>query len=282
MLAFYSKTNDHMKPSFDEGVGKEMHDLHYHHSYEIYLLNKGKRTYLIDDKLYEIAEGDVILIPPMKLHKTIGKEEYSRYLITFSDNYLSKYFTKEAKETLLACFSSRCIHLDEKKLHTFRYFIDMLIRSDDKKDNMSFLYFVNIITLLTECMNTSSYSHPLSSSTNKTILSIIEYIDTHYKSINSIDEIAKNHFITKYHLCRLFKSTTDISLVKYINTVKVHKACSLLDNSNKNIAEIAYETGFNSSMYFCKTFKSLMGMTPSEYKKRTFLKNNDKKTVYNL
>jgi len=272
LLALFSKTNDYMKPSYEEGLGREMNELHYHHSYEIYILTKGKRTYLIDDNLYEISEGDVILIPPMMLHKTIGKEEYGRYLISFSENYLSKYFTNEAKEMLLTCFSARCIHLVGSKLITFVHLIDKLIQSYESIDNMSFIYLSNIIAILTESMQSSSYAHPLTSKTNKTILSIIEYIDTNYKNIDSIDEIADKHFITKYHLCRLFKNTTDISLVKYINTVKIHKACVLLNNSNKNITEIAYETGFNSSMYFCKTFKSLMGMTPSEYKKRTFLK----------
>ena len=267
MLAFFSKTDDYIQPSYDEGCGKEMPDLHYHHSYEIYLLTKGKRTYLIDDSLYEINEGDVILIPPMKLHKTLGKDEYERYLITFTDNYLSGYFTKDAKEMLLSCFASRCIHLEGYKLHSMKYFIEKIMQSYEKKDNMSFIYFSNIMAILTECMQTSANIQPLTSNTNKTILSIIEYIDANYKTISTIEQIANEHFITKYHLCRMFKTATDISLVKYINTVKIHKACKLLDNTNKNITEIAYETGFNSSMYFCKTFKSLMGMTPTEYKK---------------
>ena len=125
------------------------------------------------------------------------------------------------------------------------------------------------MAILTECMQTSANIQPLTSNTNKTILSIIEYIDANYKTISTIEQIANEHFITKYHLCRMFKTATDISLVKYINTVKIHKACKLLDNTNKNITEIAYETGFNSSMYFCKTFKVLMGMTPTEYRKNT-------------
>lgn len=273
MLALFSKTNDYMKPSYEEGLGREMNEFHYHHSYEIYILTKGKRTYLIDDNLYEISEGDVILIPPMMLHKTMGKEEYGRYLITFSENYLSKYFTDEAIEILLSCFSTRCVHLESNKLITFIHLIDKLMQSYEKKDYMSFIYLSNIIAILKESMQSSSYTHPLTSNTNKTILSIIEYIDANYKDIDSIEEIADKHFITKYHLCRLFKNATDISLIKYINTVKVHKACILLDRSDMNVTEIAFETGFNSSMYFCKTFKSLMGMTPSEYKKRTFLKN---------
>ena len=276
MLAFFSQTSAHIRSSYNEGVGKEMHDFHYHHSYEIYLLDKGKRTYLIDDSLYEINAGDIVLIPPMNLHKTLGKDEYGRYLITFSDNYLSRYFTKEAKDVLLSSFGVKCIHLEGNALHSIKHYIEKLTHSYDENDNMSFVYFSNIMAILSQSLETSATIHPLTSSTNKTIQSIIEYIDTNYKSISSIDEIANQHFITKYHLCRMFKNAIDVPLVKYINSVKVHKACWLLDNTTKNITEIAFDTGFNSSMYFCKTFKSLMGMTPTQYKNRSYLTKNTK------
>ncbi len=276
MLAFYSHTNSLINSTFESGGAKEMPDLHYHHSYEIYLLAKGKKTYLIDDSLYEISEGDVILIPPMKLHKTLGKEEYSRYLITFSDNYLNTYFTEEAKKLLLECFNKRCIHLEENKLQTVKYFAEKLVQASKTNDTFSFVYLSNIMAILNECTQTADNIQPLTSSANQTILSIVEYIDTHYKTISSIKEIADAHFITKYHLCRMFKNATDVSLVKYINSVKVHKACVLLDNTSKNISEIAYETGFNSSMYFCKTFKLLTGLTPTEYKNKTYLKKKKK------
>ena len=50
------------------------------------------------------------------------------------------------------------------------------------------------------------------------------------------------------------------------NMLKIQKACDLLHDTTKNSTEIALDCGFNSTMYFCKTFKSILGMTPSEYR----------------
>ena len=96
---------------------------------------------------------------------------------------------------------------------------------------------------------------------------IIEYIGRNYKAIENLTEISDNFFITKFYLCRLFKKHTGVSVIKYINTLKIQSACEELTETKKSIEEIALSSGFSTSMYFCKTFKSVTGMTPTQYRK---------------
>ena len=96
--------------------GGRMASVHYHDAYEVYILEKGERTYLIDDTFIELTDMDIALIKPYELHSTDGGI-YSRYLLYFKEEYLDKYFTPEAKEKLLAAiddyFEKAAGHVDE-------------------------------------------------------------------------------------------------------------------------------------------------------------------------
>ena len=52
------------------------------------------------------------------------------------------------------------------------------------------------------------------------------------------------------------------------NMAKIKKACALLESSNYSVKTVAYSTGFSDQLYFSKVFKKLVGMTPTEYRKR--------------
>ena len=90
--------------------GGLMSTVHNHSAYEIYILEKGERTYIIDDTFVELSDGDVALIRPFELHNTDGGA-YSRYLLYFKEAYLDRYFTEEAKSRLLSLFQYKKLTL---------------------------------------------------------------------------------------------------------------------------------------------------------------------------
>ncbi|MEC0111314.1 response regulator [Paenibacillus taichungensis] len=95
-----------------------------------------------------------------------------------------------------------------------------------------------------------------------------EYIQSHYKDDISLMEMAAYSAVSVSHFSLLFKQYTGESLVSYINNVRIEKAKKLLLNTNDKVYMIAENTGFSSQPYFIRVFKSLTGMTPSEYRKR--------------
>ena len=70
---------------------------HSHNAYEIYLLISGKTTYLLNEDICNMKEGEIILISPGVFHKT-QSESRRRFLFEIKESYLDKYFTKEGKE----------------------------------------------------------------------------------------------------------------------------------------------------------------------------------------
>ncbi len=78
----------------------------------------------------------------------------------------------------------------------------------------------------------------------------------------SLEELAKDCGITKYHLARAFKRYTGQTLFTYINIMRCKKA-ELCIRDGMSITEAAYECGFESLSYFSRTYKKLMGASPS-------------------
>jgi len=66
-------------------------------------------------------------------------------------------------------------------------------------------------------------------------------------------------------LYKKFNALTQTPIGEFIKSLRLKKAALLLRNDKFNIAEVAWEVGFNDRKYFSKEFKKFFGQTPSEY-----------------
>ena len=98
-----------------------------------------------------------------------------------------------------------------------------------------------------------------------------EYIKEHYQDTQlNVSTLGNAMNISSWYLSKMFKEQYNITVLDYINKVRVTKAKELLKNTQMTVGEIAKETGFLSSNVFIKTFKKSDGITPGVY--RTLLK----------
>ncbi len=262
MDALYQELqNDVQIEYISNSLGGRMASMHCHDAYEIYILEQGERTYIIDGTFIELSKRDVALIKPYELHSTDGGM-YSRHLLYFKDAYLDRFFTAEAKKELLSFFKRKKLTLNSENHEKLKKLLVEL-----KRDSNNFLLFCEIMKLFNESCHSDENNMEISAR-NRLISRIVEYLANNYLEIKSLDSLADRFFITKHYLCRLVKKETGVSVITYINTHKLQLACEKLQFTRKNIEEIASECGFNSSMYFCKAFKKNMGVSPGEYRKQ--------------
>ena len=248
-------------------TNRGMKSFHYHNSFELYYLVKGKRNYVINDEYYSLIKGDMVLIKPGILHKASGGA-YDRILINFTPNYLNTYFSPKAISVLLKCFDKEFFTIPFEQRNKVVSLIEKIsVLLDEEKEELTFVYVAELLNLLCEITNQLPASEKNRMDDESLIEKILHYINKSYADIENISQISDKFFITKYHLCRIFKDATNTSVIEYLNRIKVKKACSLLEESEKSILEISLLCGFNSSVYFCKIFKKLMGITPTEYRK---------------
>ncbi len=77
---------------------------HFHDVYEIYYMNAGSRDYFINDTTYRVKEGNLVLVRPSDLHKTIDTGvSHSRVLINFRTDFLP---LKDMDEVIRTCFQT--------------------------------------------------------------------------------------------------------------------------------------------------------------------------------
>jgi AraC-like DNA-binding protein len=104
-------------------------------------------------------------------------------------------------------------------------------------------------------------------SDHKFIAAITQYLYNNIKKPIQIADIAEKMHISKSHLRNKFKDIMGLSIGKYLQNTRIHRACTLLSGSNANISEIALECGFDSLYSFSRAFKNEMGISPSMYRK---------------
>lgn len=233
-----------------------MPSMHYHDTYELYYLDAGSREYFIEDKLFSVSAGDFVLIPPGKLHRT-GGEYGVRTLMNFRREFLEAVYTAEAVDQLLACFGHWLLTPSREQQAACIYQMKKMLNSEDDMEKA-----ISLGALLMEL--TKCKSRELS---NDNVSAIVAYINANYHRIHSIDEIAAEFFISKFHLCRVFKGAMKMTVIEYLNQVKVKQACHLLVSTKKDMGEISRLCGFHSAAYFSKVFRKLMDQRPMEYRR---------------
>lgn len=108
---------------------------------------------------------------------------------------------------------------------------------------------------------------------NKLVCEILKYINSNINKDITIDELSNIFYYNKTYIMKRFKKEIGISIHNYINRIRIYQSLEDFKN-NDYILRIAIRHGFNSLEYFSETFKKIMGINPTTYKKFILNKNN--------
>ena len=107
---------------------------------------------------------------------------------------------------------------------------------------------------------------------NDLICDILIYINENIYSKISIDDLEKRFFYNRFYIMKLFKKEINLTIVDYINKIRIYNSLKLMKNNNYSLLKISLKSGFYSLEYFSETFKKIMGFKPLVVKK--YLQNN--------
>ncbi len=251
---FQNPNRDH-EVSRSEG-NITMADMHAHSYYELYYLEAGSREYFVEDTIFSVQAGDFVLIAPGKLHRT-GGEYGMRILVCFTEDFLLRTFSCTGAARIVGCFDRVKITPPESERGRF---LEMLTRLEQTEDETGFaVTLAGLLQALEGCEPTALPHEGVSA--------MVVYINENFANIRSITQISDRFYISKYHLCRVFKDAMKITVIEYLNQVRIRNACRYLRSSDKDMGEIALLCGFHDAAYFSNVFRKLTGQTPSSYRK---------------
>lgn len=110
------------------------------------------------------------------------------------------------------------------------------------------------------------------SDSERIILQICEIIENEYANELYLDRVAEQIYLSPAYISRIFKKSTGMNFVKYLNEVRLKKAAALLIEDDYPINEISKMVGFSDVSYFCSCFKKKYGMTTVQYRRAYVLK----------
>ena len=93
-----------------------------------------------------------------------------------------------------------------------------------------------------------------------------DFIDLHYASDLSLDDVALQAGVSPHYLSKLFKKERGTGFVEYLTDVRLREAQELLKTSDMPVKEIGARVGYPDQNYFSRIFKKQLGVSPTEYK----------------
>ncbi len=97
---------------------------------------------------------------------------------------------------------------------------------------------------------------------------VIEFIRVHYGQPIRIAELAALIPLSEGQFIRFFRGMTGQTPIGYIKAYRIRQAALLLRETDRRIADIALETGFDNVSYFIRSFQAAMKSTPSDFRRR--------------
>jgi len=100
------------------------------------------------------------------------------------------------------------------------------------------------------------------------VRAILGYIEASMPGPILLSDLSAAFFMSEGHLSRIFRKEMGMSIMSYVKRMRIQTAARLLLDSSEPVGVIAARVGVNDANYFCRMFKSVMGVSPSEYRLR--------------
>ncbi|NJD02895.1 MAG: helix-turn-helix transcriptional regulator [Ruminiclostridium sp.] len=256
----------------------EMHDF-----WEFYYVDKGEIRVGIDDEIYNVLQGEMILCRPNEFHNILANDSSSNIIMIAFEckskamDYLDKkvYCLKKNEVNLIAeIFRSSFRGSATFFLSSNQIYSSGLDGIADPFFGCEQYIKINLELLLLTLVNRKNiYSETELSSPSKErnedsiVERIIEYMHDNIRLNLVLEDICKFSNLGKTYLESIFKRKTGLGVIEYFKRLKISQAKLLIRNENYNLSEISDLLDFSSISCFTRYFKQIEQMTPSEYAK---------------
>ena len=252
---------------------------HYHsNEYEITLTLGCEGYRIIGDRFGDFGSADLALIGPglphcwntynpKEIHTTAAKVIVIQFGFAMIEGIGGKQFFSSISRLLQ--LSSRGIVFGGRTLEKAK---QMILQLKEKQGMTEFLGILEILQMLSvsrdyEVQCSAAYSFRGNNNENETFGKVYKYILTHYSGAIKLKEVADIAFLSESAFSHYFKKRTLKSFSDFVIELRLGHACRLMQTTDKSIADIAFESGFNNLSNFNRIFKKVKKITPHEQKR---------------
>lgn len=255
--------------------GKGIKKQHFHNLMEIGFCHFGQGELIIDKESWRF-EGNTFSIIPKNLQHTTNSDEnvygFWEYLFIDADSVVQKLyqgdplFVREFTDQINR--EGHFMHISENPevVNTIQaIFTEMKSKREFYAESVEGL----LRTLMIQIFRINEAKvHGVKSVSAKgsMIAHALDYISKNYPKEMRVGDLAEACHISETHFRRVFKENMNMSVIEYINLVRIQAACKLLKKTNNSMEEIAQIVGFETTSTFNRNFKRIIGISPYQWK----------------
>lgn len=269
---------------FEKGVSLKLHNndeaenypMHWHLPIEIIMPVSNGYSIQCKNTRYDLREEDILFVQPGVLHECIAPPCGRRFFCQISlPAPLISSKMNAGMSLLLPPVMQITPELDKALHHEVCTLLHQTYQVDSSAsfltDFTKALSVMQIIHLVYAFFEKNAIPYEKGSTLKMEIFTQLQQachdIFESYAEDLSLDSIARKIGFSKYHFARLFKAHTGKSFYRYLNSVRMSNAQSMLTDPDISITAIAYSVGYTSMSSFIRMFKDFYGCTPSHYRR---------------
>lgn len=232
---------------------------HMHNEYEILYFIKGSAHYQIENTVYRLSPGDLLLIRPRCFHCLIplAPKEYERFVLHFTGDQIPK----QLLDTALSASEIHAYPIGGAIHHRFEQIIEL--KKQIEKQDLSLLMDGLLNELLIRMKYQPSDYTAQTVRIDDTLAKILEEINTRPQENVSVQDLIDRYFVSRSWLEHSFRERLGMTPLQYINQKRILYAQALIQNglSPTLAAEYCHYTTY---VTFYRNYKKILHRTPEE------------------
>ena len=253
-------------------AGCVMQGHHCHPYYELAYIEHGSCRFFIEDTMFDLHDGDFLLIPPHVFH-------FTRYLFGSCLRCGIYFRAGDLESELISHFPDGADFLSQVRIFQVptdarreigRIIMRMAAEDrgfDERSPLMLRLQLQELLLLCSRVCLLLTETPASIHTTDRQVLMAARYINEHFRQQISAADIAAAAGFSPNYLSRKFREAAGIGVHDYLVFIRLRSAAFELISTSDSVTDIALRNGFSDSNYFKDVFKKKYGMTPREYRK---------------
>jgi len=237
----------------------------FHNEYEIHFFKKGEGVYYIGGRKCEVERNHIVIIKPKQIHYFIPKKgtQIEKGTLYFTPNLFRIINSKKFPQNFPCSFQ-----VNEDEAIIIEMIFKFLLKEKKEKniywDEIVKAQLKILILLIKRIGRQNKQKHIVSPLVKK----IIEYIEKNFRNHFSIQKMANDLQISISHLAHTFKQNMGLTIKQYLLQRRIAEAKFIIENQPYvKMSVVGEKVGFSNFSLFNRTFKKMVGMSPSAYQK---------------
>lgn len=247
-------------------------EFHAHDFLELYYFLDGSVTYYIEDQVYDLCPGDLLIIPAGKMHRPVIANEHAAY------ERMVLWITPQYLQGIDSPAGDLQKNLQKVEEHGYcvpfrgdeTVFVTALLKKllyMQKNDTAPKFCAGAVELYLWTIFRSYGVIDTTHRNETQVIPQVIRYITEHFSEPLTLEDIAAEFFVSKSYLNRHFKAYTNSTVYAYIMALRLTHARRMLREGIPAV-EAGRECGFSDYSTFYKAFKTQTGLSPQQFKSR--------------